>query len=292
MAASILGHLPVHGAVLIRGLPLHGPADLAEARQALGMSAFTPTEAFAPRRDFGNGVFAPIQWPDDRLLCPFQEGAYSTAPPSVVLTACVTPPETGGEAHLADTRLLTDHLPEGLADRVRKDGWTMTRVFHDGFGISWADAFSVADRGELEDLLAKEGIGYQWLPSGSLHTVRRRPGVTRHPVTGEECWFNQLAFLNASSMEQRERAILTEAFGDDLPMNTAFGDGTPLSETDLNTIQHAYDEVTLSVDWQSGDLLVIDNIMTAQGRAPFSGTAEFLIAFGGESPVCRKVGRQ
>lgn len=292
VAATVRDQLPVHGAVLIRGLPFEAPVDLVEARRALGIRAFTPIEDFVPRRDLGHGVVAPIQWPDDRLLCPFQEGSFSAESPRTVLTACVTPPDSGGQAHLADTRLISAHLPDDLVDRVRAHGWSMTRVFHDGFGIPWSDAFSTSDPAQLEDLLARDGIEYRWLPEGSLRTVRRRPAVVAHPVTGEECWFNQLAFLNSASMEPRELAILTEAFGEDIPMDTAFGDGTPVSTVDLNVMQQAYDEVTSVVDWRAGDLLVVDNVMTAQGRAPFTGAPEFLIAFGGETPEPRKGGRR
>jgi Taurine catabolism dioxygenase TauD, TfdA family len=282
LAAAIRDRMLAHGVVLLRGLPLRGPTDLARARRALGISPFTPPEVFAERRDLGEGVVSPIRWPDDRLLCPLQEGAFSTVFPAVVLTACVTPPERGGQARVCDTRLMASHLPADLCDRVRAGGWTMTRIFHDGFGTSWTTAFSVADHAELAEVLAAESIQYRCLPDGVLHTVRRRPGVINHPVTGEECWFNQMAFLNAASMEPHERTVLTKAFGKDLPVNSAFGDGTPLSESDVAVIQNAYDAVTRSITWESGDLLVADNIISAQGRAPFAGDPEFLVALGGQ----------
>lgn len=291
MAETVREQLPVHGAVLLRGLTFTGQASLVAARHALGIDEFIPIEDFGLRRDLGNGVFTPIHWPANRLLCPFQEGSFSAESPATVLAMCVTPPDSGGEAHLADTRLISSHLPADLVDRVRTHGWTMTRVFHDGFGIPWTDAFSVSSPAELEDLLALEGVEHRWLPEGSLRTVRRRPAVVAHPVTGEECWFNQLAFLNSASMEPRELALLTEAFGEDIPMDTAFGDGTPLSTADLKIIQQAYDQAARVIDWRAGDLLVVDNIMTAQGRAPFTGAPEFLIAFGGETPERRKGGR-
>ena len=282
MAVAIRERMLAHGVVLLRGLPLHGPADLVLARRALGISSFTLPETFAERSDLGHGVVSPIRWPDDRLLCPFQEGSFSTVFPSVVLTACVKPPESGGQAHVCDTRLLVAHLPAYLYDRVRVGGWSMTRVFHDGFGISWTTAFSAADQAELAEVLAAQGIKYRFLSDGVLYTIRRRPGVISHPVTGEECWFNQMDFLNVASMEPRDRAILTKAFGRDLPVNSAFGDGTPLPESDVQAIHQAYDAVTRSISWQQGDLLLTDNILTAQGRAPFTGAPEFLVALGGQ----------
>nr|ADN26242.1 Fe(II)/ 2-oxoglutarate-dependent oxygenase [Streptomyces coeruleorubidus]ADN65339.1 oxidoreductase [Streptomyces coeruleorubidus] len=282
MAATIRDHMLLRGAVLIHGLPMDGPDSLAKARNALGIAGHTPTEAFNNRSDFGNGIFSPINWPNDRVICPFQESSFSRTFPSVVLTACITPPDGEGQSHLSDTRRIAGHLPAHLADRVRTGGWTMARSFHDGFGITWQEAFSVADRAALDELFETTGIKPEWLPNGTLYTVRHRPGFIDHPTTGEECWFNQISFLNAGNLDPVERDIMTDAFGKYLPMNTFFGDGSPLSDEDLTAIQHAYDSVRVGVPWRRGDLLITDNIIMAQGRSQFEGSPEFLIALGGE----------
>jgi hypothetical protein len=280
MAATIRDQTLVHGAVLIHGLEIDGPDALAEARHALGIVSHTPTEALNNRSDFGNGILSPINWPDDRIMCPFQESSFSRTFPSVVLTACITPPDGAGQSYLSDSRRIAGHLPESLANRVRVDGWTMARAFHDRFGISWREAFSVADGAALDKIFEEAAIASEWLPDGTLHTVRHRPAVIAHPKTGEECWFNQIAFLNAGSLDLVEREIMTDTFGEHLPMNTFFGDGQPLSDEDLTAVQQAYDAVRTGVRWRRGDLLITDNIIMAQGRSPFEGAPEFLVALG------------
>ncbi|GHD49104.1 TauD/TfdA family dioxygenase [Streptomyces mirabilis] len=280
MAETVRDRMLVHGAFLIHGLPLDGPDRLAEARAALGITSHAPTEAFNNRNDFGNGILSPIAWPANRIICPFQEGSFSRTFPSVVLTACIAPPDGDGQSHLSDTRRISDHLPSPLAERVRKGGWTLARSFHDGFGIMWREAFSVQDRAALDALLETAGIEAEWLPGGSLNTVRRLPAVIDHPTTGEECWFNQISFLNSANLDPVERKIMTDAFGEYLPMNTFFGDGSPVSDEDLTAIQNAYELVRIGVSWRRGDLLIADNIMMAQGRSPFAGSPEFLIALG------------
>ncbi|KOG30990.1 MULTISPECIES: TauD/TfdA family dioxygenase [Streptomyces] len=293
MAGTLRDHLLVHGAVLVHGLPMDGPDGVATAREALGIARHTPTEAFNDRGDFGDGVLSPITWPGERMLCPFQEGSFSRTFPSVVLTACLTPPDGDGRTHLSDTRRLLDHLPAPLAERVRTTGWTLARTFHEGFGITWRKAFSVPDRAALEELFEAAGISAEWLPGGTLYTVRRRPGVVDHPVTGEECWFNQISFLNAGNLDPAERTIMVKAFGEYLPMNTYFGDGSPFSDDDLAAILHAYDSVRIDVAWRRGDLLITDNIIMAQGRSAFEGTPEFLVALGeNQSPRPGSRGRE
>ncbi|MFE7778460.1 TauD/TfdA family dioxygenase [Streptomyces sp. NPDC057445] len=280
MAETIRDRMLVHGAVLIHGLPMDGPDCLAEARAALGINSHTLAEAFNERKDFGNGILSPIAWPADRIICPFQEGSFSRTYPSVILTACIAPPDGAGQSHLSDTRRMFDHLPAPLAERCRKGGWTLTRSFHHGFGIMWREAFSVQDRAALEELFETAGIEAEWLPGGSLKTVRRLPAVVDHPTTGEECWFNQISFLNSANLDPVERKIMTDAFGEHLPMNTFFGDGSPVPAEDLAAIQNSYDRVKIGVSWRCGDLLIVDNISMAQGRSPFAGSPEFLVTLG------------
>ena len=283
-AAAIRLRVLTDGAVVIRGLPLRGPADVALARDSLSVRTFRSTERFAHRKEGENGVVSPIRWPEERELCPYQEESFSTVVPSIVLTGCIRPPDTGGEAMLSNARQISRHLPLALAGQVRTHGWVMTRVFHPNFGMSWQDAFDCLEREDLPPLLARQGIAYEWLNDGTLRTWRRRPAFRIHPITGEECWFNQLAFLNHGSLESRDRELLSLAFGDDLPVDTALGDGQPLSAPDLLAIQGAYDATTTRLAWLAGDLLVADNIITAQGRGPFAGTAEYWIAFGDPVP--------
>ncbi|MEE1838766.1 TauD/TfdA family dioxygenase [Streptomyces sp. NPDC088190] len=280
MTATIRDQMLTHGAVLIHGLPIDGPDSLGEARSFLGIGSFTPIEAFNHRRDFGNNILSPISWPQDRHICPVQESSFSRTFPSVVLTACVTPPEGDGRAYLVDARRMLQHLPADLADRVRTEGWIMNRAFHGGFGISWQQAFSATERGALEELFKTEGIDSEWTPNDSLLTTRHRPGIIKHPATGEECWFNQLSFLNASNLDPTERAFMARAFGKHLPMETFFGDGSPLSEEDVNAIVHAYDSVRVDLPWRRGDLLIADNMITALGRSAIEGSPVFLVALG------------
>ncbi len=69
-----------------------------------------------------------------------------------------------------------------------------------------------------------------------------------------------------------------------LGVDTALGDGQSLSESDFLAILGAYDATTTRLAWRAGDLLVADNLLTAQGRSPLTGTAEYWIAFGDPIP--------
>ena len=101
----------------------------------------------------------------------------------------------------------------------------------------------------------------------------------RHPVTGERCWFNQVAFLSKWTMAAEVREFLVDMYGaDGLPFNTRFGGGDPIGEDVVQLINEVYDANTAREPWLAGDLLLVDNVRTAHSREPFEGQREVLVA--------------
>jgi alpha-ketoglutarate-dependent taurine dioxygenase len=112
-----------------------------------------------------------------------------------------------------------------------------------------------------------------------LRTRQHRSAVIRHPVTGQRCWFNQIAFLNERTIDPEVREYLVDIYGaDGLPFNTFYGNGDPVGEDIVQLINETYVAATTREPWQDGDLLLIDNIRTAHSREPFQGPREVLAA--------------
>lgn len=103
--------------------------------------------------------------------------------------------------------------------------------------------------------------------------------IVRHPRSGEPVWFEHAAFFHISSVEPVLRATLLSEFKEeDLPFNTYYGDGSPIEDSVLEEIREAYRRTQCSFSWRKGDLLLIDNMMTSHGRAPFKGPRKILVA--------------
>jgi hypothetical protein len=101
----------------------------------------------------------------------------------------------------------------------------------------------------------------------------------RHPVTGQRCWFNQIAFLNEWTIGAEVREYLVDVYGEDgLPFNTRFGNGDPIGEDVVQLLNEVYEANTLREPWQAGDLMLVDNIRTAHSREAFEGPREVLVA--------------
>jgi hypothetical protein len=67
---------------------------------------------------------------------------------------------------------------------------------------------------------------------------------------------------------------------EDLPRNCYFGDGSAIPDESMRRILDVYRELEVSVPWQKGDVILIDNILAAHGRNPFVGERKILVAMG------------
>src|SRR5205823_11908792 len=112
------------------------------------------------------------------------------------LMACLSPAASGGAILPGDTRAALRALPPGLADRCRADGWLLTRTFRPHFGVPPSVAFGTSTPDEIERFCADRRIDCRWRPDGTLQASQRRAAVVPHPLTGEDCWFNDAAFFS------------------------------------------------------------------------------------------------
>lgn len=278
-----------HGCVLVRGLGLADPGSAEAVFRRLADGLMPDREPFAPRRRYADGVYSSTKWPPNQQMCMHHEVSYGLEFPGLLLFACLEAPGAGGATALADASAVLRDLPRELVSRFEREGWLLTRAYHDDIGASVEEAFGTDDRAAVERYCRRHAIEFAWQDDGSLHTQQRRGAVLRHPDSGLPCWFNQIAFLNEWTMEPEVHEYLVDMYGaDGLPFNTRFGNGDPIDADVVRTINEVYDAHTVREPWQDGDLLLVDNIRTAHSREPFEGPREVLAALG--DPVLRADG--
>jgi alpha-ketoglutarate-dependent taurine dioxygenase len=269
-----------HGAVLVRGLGLGDVTEIGAVFHRLASAGLlTDKEAFAPRRVYSQGVYSSSTWPPNQPMCMHHEHSYRLEFPGLLLFACLRAPTHGGATAVADAPTVLDALPSGLVERFAREGWLLVRNYNDEIGASYAQAFGTDDRGVVERYCRANAIEWQWQPGGGLRTSQRRSAVVRHPLTGQRCWFNQIAFLSQWTLDPEVREFLTEDYGPEgLPFDTYFGNGEPIDEQIVQLLNHTYQAHTAREPWQPGDLLLVDNIRTAHSREAFQGPREVLVA--------------
>ena len=268
-----------HGSVLVRGLGLRDAAGIGAVFQRLATGLMTEKEAFASRRTYSDGVYSSSKWPPNQPMCMHHELSYTLQFPGLMLFACLSAPTDGGATAVADSPTVLAALPTELIERFEREGWLLTRSYNDEIGASFAEAFGTQDRGAVESYCRANAIEFGWQPDGALRTRQRRSAVVRHPVTGQRCWFNQIAFLNEWTLDPEVREFLVDAYGaDGLPFNTRFGNGDPIGEDVVQLLNSLYEANTAREPWQAGDLMLVDNVRTAHSRDPFTGPREVLVA--------------
>ena len=77
---------------------------------------------------------------------------------------------------------------------------------------------------------------------------------------------------------RRENREAAQVKPEDLPNNTYDGDGSPMEPEVLDALRAAYCAETVAFPWQEGDILMLDNMLAAHGRAPFTGPRRILVA--------------
>ncbi|MFD7233341.1 TauD/TfdA family dioxygenase [Streptomyces sp. NPDC059881] len=267
------------GAVLVRGLNLSDADQVGGVfRRLAGGDLMSEREAFAARQSYPGGVYSSTTWPANQPMCMHHELSYTLEFPGLMMFACLSAPTQQGATAVADAPTVLQALPPELVKRFEQEGWLLTRSYNDEIGASFAEAFGTDDKAIIENYCRINAIDFAWQSDGTLHTRQRRSAIVRHPVTGERCWFNQIAFLNQWTLAEEVREYLVDVYGEDgLPFNTRYGDGDPIGEDVVQILNETYETHTAREPWQAGDLLLVDNIRTAHSREPYEGTREVLV---------------
>ena len=268
-----------HGALLVRGLGLRDADEVAAVVGRLAADLVGEREPFAARDRYPGGLYSATKWPQNLLMCMHHELSYTTEFPGLMVFACLVAPSEGGATGVSDSTQVLRTLPADLVARFERDGWMLTRSYNDEIGATVEEAFGTEDRATIEAYCRANGIEFGWQPDGGLQTRQRRSAIVRHPVTGERCWFNQIAFLNEWTLEPEVREFLIDVYGEDgLPFNTRYGNGDPIGPEVVDLLNEIYEAHTLAEPWRAGDLLLVDNVRCAHSREPYSGAREVVVA--------------
>jgi len=206
------------------------------------------------------------------------EQSYTLNWPMKIWFCCQQPAQQGGRTPIAGSREIYRRLDPALIRLFEKKSVMYVRNYGDGLGLPWQEVFQTRVRAEVEEHCRRAAIVCEWKDGDRLCTRQLRPAVRTHPKTGEWVWFNHALFFHVSSLDVTTQAAFAGLTADELPFNTLFGDGTPIDPSLMEEIREAYREATVSFPWQTGDVLMLDNMLVAHGREPFVGPRKVVVA--------------
>lgn len=276
-----------HGGMLFRGFGLSDPGALQRFIHAVAGEALEYRERSSPRSVVEGRIYTSTDYPPAYSIFLHNENSYQNVWPLRIFFCCQVEPAVGGETPIADVRRVFTHIDPQVGDRFAAKGWMYVRNFGDGMGLDWKTVFQTTDKAQVEEHCRRSGIQVEWRPGDRLRTRAVRPAMAKHPRTGELLWFNHATFFHVSTQEPQVAKALLESFTEEeLPANTYYGDGSQIEPEVLDHLRGAYDQETLRFPWQKGDVLLLDNMIVAHGRAPFSGDRAILV--GMAEPVIRE----
>lgn len=273
--------LIAHGGVLFRGFAVPSLAHFERLAAAVSPSLVDYSYGATPRTRLDGKVYTSTEYPAAYAIPMHNEMAYAREWPRKLWFHCVQPAAEGGETPLASSRRTYALIPPEVRERFERKKVMYVRNFSGGadLDLSWTTAFQTTDRSVVEAYCRRVEMQFEWRTGGRLRTRQICQASARHPVTGERVWFNQAHLFHVSSLERGARhALLATTAEQDLSRNAYYGDGTPIEPEALDAIRAAFAEATVMFPWQRGDVLLIDNMLVAHGRQPFSGPRKIVVA--------------
>lgn len=271
--------LDQHGALLIRGLRFHSSRQFAQA-----MSQITDKQLLqyiyrsTPRTEFKGNVYTATEYPENQTIPQHNENSYAVNWPARIGFLCMIPSATGGETPISNSNAVYERIPKEIREEFERKKIKYVRNYSD-IDLPWQEVFQTTQKSEVEAYCESHNLQFQWLDDNKLRTSQTNQASLIHPKHQFSVWFNQAHLFHLSNLEAQVRSTLLKSYGEEnLPRQTYFGDGSEIPVDALDKIREAYELETQTFAWQKNDFLILDNLLFAHGRNPYTGMRKVLTA--------------
>ncbi len=275
LAAELLKH----GGLLFRGFRLKSPAEFEQFIRTVGGGELLEySYRSTPRTAVSGRIYTSTEYPASHSIPLHNEMAYTRSWPLKICFHCVQTAERGGETPIADSRAVYRRLDAGIKEVFERKKVLYVRNYGSGIDLPWQTVFQTKDRAEVEAYCRGAGIEWEWRDGDRLRTRQVCQSSAAHPESGEMVWFNQAHLFHVTSLDPAARESVFSTFAEEeLPRNAYYGDGSPIEPSVLDEIRGVYGEEEVVFPWEDGDILLLDNMLSAHGRRPYSGPRRVVV---------------
>jgi alpha-ketoglutarate-dependent taurine dioxygenase len=273
-------YLIKYDGVLLRNFGIYSVSEFNKVVQIICPTLLDYVYCSTPRTRLGGKIYTATEYPADRIIPLHNENSYTKSWPHKIFFFSVIVASEGGETPIASSRNVYKRIDNSIKEKFEMNGIMYVRNYTPGMDLSWQDVFQTEQKDEVDKFCKDHGIQAQWNSSGPELTTKQVCQVSiKHPTTGDSVWFNQAHLFHISALDEGDRLSLIRELGENnLPRNTFYGDGSPIELEALEHIRKVYNEEKIKFKWQKGDIMVLDNILTAHAREPFKGERKVAVA--------------
>lgn len=244
----------------------------------------------AVRRPLVEGVVLTAnESPSSEPIPPHHELSQTDNPPDCIAFFCELPAKEGGETPLFDSRAIAAYVKEKhpeLHASMLEHGVRYVRVMpaeddsKSAIGRSWKNTYNCSTRKAAEEAMAAAGTEFEWLGEGEDAAVRTTtkalPAIRKAPAGpgyagGEEVFFNSVVAAFNGWIDSRNP---------DPTKAVILGNGEAVDPEALKAISEFAMASAVSVKWQQGDVIFVNNHVTMHARNPFEGERKVSAAIG------------
>jgi alpha-ketoglutarate-dependent taurine dioxygenase len=267
-----------YGGIIFRNFDVNNNFDFEKFIKSISSKLLDYAYGSTPRTLVTGKVYTSTEYPAEQSIPLHNEMAYALSWPLKIWFFSAKVAEKGGETPIADSRKIFQLLDSRIKDKFIEKKVMYVRNYLIGIDLAWQDVFQTNNKTDVENYCRQAGIEFEWKSEDHLRTTQVCQAVVIHPQTKESVWFNQAHLFHISSLQPQVRESLLSAISaEDLPRNAFYGDGSPIESSVIEEINQTYQQETIIFPWQEGDILMLDNMLTAHGRKPFSGTRKVLV---------------
>ena len=161
-------------------------------------------------------------------------------------------------------------VQDNILELAREGGWGSAATDVDDAGEGRLGAWH------------QRGFSWTWLPDGSINVYQRVPGIRIHPTLGKPAYFNNVGNRYAYAKQHGclQPPHYSEEKKDYFPPPSfpkPVGEGEEEQEDEpipLDWLEEAHrwtERLQAHVEWEQGDILVIDNLAVQHARTPWQG---------------------
>ena len=271
-----------YGGILLRDFSIRAISEFNKLANIVSPNLVDYVNRSTPRTKLGGKLYTATEYPPDRQIPFHNENSYTLTWPNKILFFSVIAATDGGETAITDSRQVYNHIDKEIINEFNQKKIMYIRNYTPGIDLSWQEVFQTEEKSEVEDYCRNNSIAYEWKTSGvELTTKQVCQATIKHPVTGEDIWFNQAHLFNIASLSANDRDELINLLGkDNLTRNSYYGDGSEIQKSHFDHIRQAYEKERIEFKWQKGDVMILDNRLMAHSRNPFNGNRKVVVAMG------------